>query len=115
MTSGQGASNGSLPPDEFDEVAQQEFEKAVERTFGNLIRNDDAVAVEMWSALAGIIWQDKSGKAVWYSFRSASELIWQTRNSGHSMDWYCSGPKAVVSPRIESALAIEGWSWKKAL
>lgn len=86
------------------------FENAVERALGPAMREDDTLCVELWSALANIDWTHASGETAGYSFRAAGSLVAAILGRGCYMDWYCSGPYAVVSERIESALAAEGWT-----
>ena len=80
-------------------------------TLGDRVRMDGACAVDLWSALAGIIWHSPDGEAVSYSFRSAARVTTWVREDGDDMEWYCSGPPAVVATWITSAMADKGWSW----
>lgn len=89
------------------------FEAAVERALGDAIRADENVAIEMWSAMANIDWKHPSEDfARGYSYRAAGDMIAAIRGDGsHYMTWYCSGPDGVVSERIATAMAGEGWTW----
>jgi len=88
----------------------KEFEKSIKKMLGVLIRNNDKVCVELWSALANVDWYhpEKHLEAS-YSFRAAGGLIAEIKGEGDYMDWYCSGPYAEVSDRIAHALRKEGW------
>ena len=87
------------------------FELTIERLFGERVRMDAALAVELWSALANIDWHGPDGAMVQYSLRDAGSMVAWIREDGDYMDWYGSGPARVVSPWIDDELAAEGWSW----
>ncbi|MDE2621545.1 MAG: hypothetical protein KGL54_15415 [Sphingomonadales bacterium] len=102
---GWGGITGGRPLNEGDP-----FEMAVARSLGPAMREDDALASEMWSALANLDWARDDGDTAGYSFRAAGDLVAAVRGKGEDyMDWYCSGPYAVVSERVAAALAQEGW------
>tara|TARA_R110000868_G_C10862427_1_gene761598 strand:+ start:865 stop:1098 length:234 start_codon:yes stop_codon:yes gene_type:complete len=72
---------------------------------------DGACAVDLWSALAGIVWSGPDGETVSYSFRSAASAVAWVREDGDDIAWYCSGPPAVVAPWIATAMADKRWHW----
>lgn len=86
------------------------FEMSVSRALGEQIASDDAVACEMWCALANVDWKHASGDTASYSFRAAGDLVAAVRGSGMYMDWYCCGPYPVVSGRVAEAMRAEGWT-----
>jgi hypothetical protein len=100
---GLGGVPGGRPMDGSDA-----FEMAVKRCLGEALK-DDHVAAELWSALANQDWHHERGATAGYSFRAAGDLIAAIRGEGDYLDWYCCGPYAVVSERIATALAAEGW------
>jgi hypothetical protein len=89
------------------------FENAVERALGPAMREDDTLCVELWSALANVDWYHSDGTVAGYTFRQAGSLIAAILGRGHYMNWYCSGPYAVVSDRIADALEAEGWTFRE--
>lgn len=91
---------------------EDRFESTVERLFGPLIRASNDAASEMWSALANVDWRHTDGDEAGYSFRAAGDLVAAVRGSGEYMDWYCSGPYAVVADWIEEGLSSEGWTYE---
>lgn len=107
---GSAASQGKMtPPAIWGAFAQ--FEQAATRRLGDNVCMSDALAADLWSALANVIWRHADGVTVRYSFRSAGALIARIRRAGSYLDWYCCGPEGSVAPWIEEALAAEGWSW----
>lgn len=91
------------------------FEQAVNRALGDAMRSDDSLCCEMWSALANTEWTHENGDTASYSFRAAGDLIAAILGRGDYIDWYCSGPYAQVSERIENAMAREGWTAEENL
>lgn len=89
----------------------KEFEAAIDRAVGELVRADGACGVDLWSALANVRWHASNGAVVSYSFREAATLVAWVREEGDTILWYCSGPPGVVAPWIGEAMAVEGWSW----
>lgn len=85
------------------------FEIAVNAALGNRIRSDEELCRQMWSALANVSWKHANGDTASYSFRAAGDMIAALRGEGEYMDWYCSGPEAVVSDEIREAMAAQGW------
>ncbi len=71
---------------------------------------DDEFATEVWGALANVDWYNpqKNLKAS-YSFRAAGGLIAEMRGEGDYMDWYCSGPYAIVNEYIAMSMKKLGW------
>lgn len=88
------------------------FEASLYRALGEQMKTDDSLCREVWSALANVDWKNKDGIEAGYTFRSAAALVTEVRGEGDPMDWYCSGPYAQVSGRVEDALAREGWSFE---
>jgi hypothetical protein len=65
--------------------------------------------------LANVSWYNKSdpdNTECGHSFRSAGDLIASILCHGHYMDWYCSGPPAVVSEDIAALMLSKGWQFK---
>jgi hypothetical protein len=83
------------------------FEMAVSRA---LDLSDRVVAAELWGALANVWWVHASGAWAAHSFRSAGDLIAAVRGEGDYLEWYCCGQDGIVTDRIRTAMAGEGWS-----
>ena len=97
-------------PDGRDLDTGNLFDVAVNRCLGDAIRADDAVAREMWFALANVGWQHTNGDTASHSLRTAGDLVAAIRGKGNYMDLYCCGQDGVVSVRIADAMAKEGWT-----
>lgn len=105
---GMGGLSETRPIDTADR-----FEMTVEKALGDLIRSDQDVVVEMWSALANVEWSHSgSADTASYSFRAAGDMIAAIRGEGNYLDWYCSGEYAVISDRICQALSQQDWVGK---
>jgi hypothetical protein len=90
------------------------FEELLDEALGENIRGNDVREVELWSALAGMVWQGPQTEQVRYSMRSAGEVVAQIRKEGEYTDWYMSGPSGEVAGWIAAALARHGWTWVPA-
>ena len=88
--------------------------ETIEAEFGSDLRSSKEFCVEMWSALANIQWYYKDNKEdQGFTFRQAGGVIAEIRGEGCYLDWYCSGPYAVVSEKIAERMANHGWIWKE--
>jgi hypothetical protein len=102
----------------------EEFEEAVEKSLGDLIRNDDYMAAAMWTALANRSWIFVNrGTSVEYTFRAAGTLVCDIRkedidNIYRYMKWYCCnsrdiyknlGDYGTVHPIIEEGMRRMEW------
>jgi hypothetical protein len=90
------------------------FEELLDEVLGERTRGNDVCAVELWSALAGTVWQGPRTEQVRYSMRSAGEVVAQIRKEGEYTDWYMSGPTCQVADWIAADLARHGWTWMPA-
>lgn len=89
----------------------KQFEAALDRLFGERVRDDGALGVDLWCALAGIEWRNGQGEAVCYSHRCAGEVVTWVREDGSYLEWYASGEAGEVADWIGDALRNAGWSW----
>ncbi len=87
------------------------FEAALDRLFGERVRDDGAFGVDLWCALAGVEWRNRQGETLCYSHRSAGDVIAWVREEGSYLDWYASGEPGEVTDLIGDALRAAGWSW----
>jgi hypothetical protein len=87
------------------------FDDDVRAVLGSQIRANDEAATEFWSSLANVGWfhESQPEQEVGYSFRAAGGLIAEIRAEGSYIDWYCSGPYAVVASWIADLMATKGW------
>lgn len=92
------------------------FEEAFDRLFSVQIADNEALAIELWQALANTTWTSaRDGRRYAYSFRAAGDLVAALWGSGDYMDWYCCVvPPGVVSERVAAAMLSEGWTWEKS-
>lgn len=91
------------------------FETAVQRALGQEMKSDETLCREVWSALANVDWKHENGDTASYTFRAAGDLIASIIGKGDYMDWYCSGPYAVISERVEKAMLAEGWRGRQGV
>jgi hypothetical protein len=90
-----------------------DFETTLERALGDRIRADDKFAAAVWSSMANIIWNHTSGQEFATTFRGAGGLVAEIRRETGDMaymNWYCSGPYAVVNDDVAAAMEKEGWT-----
>ena len=93
-----------------ENLVMRDFEVDLEAVFDDKIRTDDDFCENVWSALANKIWENNDGAEFSCTFRYAGGLIADIRGRGNYMDWYCSGPYAIVTDEIEKGLGGLGWS-----
>jgi hypothetical protein len=92
------------------------FTRILDDVLGEWIRESESNAEAMWSALAGITWEDTRGNTASFSFREAGGMVADIRDDGSGyMTWYCRSPHALVDPFIEAAMAKRGWTWRKII
>ncbi|WP_156351318.1 hypothetical protein [Sphingomonas sp. Leaf25] len=87
------------------------FEAALDRLFGERVRDDGAFGVDLWCALAGVDWRNQHGETICYSHRGAGDVVAWVREDGDYLDWYASGEAGEVADRISDPLADAGWPW----
>lgn len=94
---------------------RKDFQLSIERALGPQIRASSEKAVELWAALTGEIeWVKGEGRPVWFTWRSAGEVVAWVREEGSYIDWYfASDAPGIIAKWIEEALAAEGWFWRK--
>lgn len=59
----------------------KQFEAALDRLFGERVRDDGALGVDLWCALAGIECRNGQGETVCYSHRCAGEVVTWVRET----------------------------------
>lgn len=87
------------------------FEAVLDRAIGDRVRADGACGIDLWCALANLVWRGPDGAAISYSFRRAGEVVAWVREEGDYLTWYCSGQPGTVSDWIADSLIPLGWSW----
>jgi hypothetical protein len=73
---------------------------------------DDELAIELYSSLCNMRWQDINDPDNIYScsWRFAGGLVAELRDKGENyMDFYCSGNEGFVSDSIAKMLKDLGW------
>jgi hypothetical protein len=93
---------------------EQKFDDDFRELFTKRLRENEGFCCELWSALANVEWfhgNDETKTGCGYSFREAGSLIASMLVKGNYMDWYCSGPIAVVSDHIAEKMASKGWRY----
>lgn len=93
---------------------RKQFEAAVDRTVGDRVRSEGACGADLWSALTNVEWQGPDGQIIFYSFRTAGDLVAWVREEGDYVEWFCGDDPGVVASWIGDALAAEGWSYALA-
>lgn len=86
-----------------------DFERLLERLLGDRVKASRGHAVDLWCALANIVWLSPEGDQVAYSFRAAGDVVAALREEGDYLEWYCSGREGRVAGWIEARMAAEGW------
>jgi hypothetical protein len=88
------------------------FEQLCEHLFGEQMRADESLALDMWCALSNVDWTGPNGEEIGYSFRAAGDLVAALRRDGSDyMSWYCCGPDGMVTARIADPLLTAGWTY----
>ena len=102
--------SGQVKAINYNQIFYDDFHEL----FKEQLRADENFGVELWSALANIIWfheSDTKKTECSYSFRCAGSLIAAMLCKGDHMNWYCSGDTGVVSEYIAIAMASKGWKY----
>ncbi|WP_342659377.1 hypothetical protein NPJ82_17955 (plasmid) [Sphingomonas sp. NY01] len=89
----------------------KQFEAILDQLFGEHVRTDGALGIDLWCALAGVEWRNREGKTVCYSHRCAGDVVAWVREEGCYLEWYASGEEGEVADWISDALRDAGWSW----
>mgnify|MGYP003325198580 CR=1 FL=1 len=89
------------------------FENAIAKYLGERMKTDDELCSNVWSSLANVDWyyilDEKDFGAVSYSWRAAGGLISNIIDRGSYMDWYMSGPDAVVNEEFRRVMKKAGF------
>lgn len=104
-----------------DRDLSDQFENAVDRTFGSKLRADGRgrsycaeppykLGERIWGSLANVDWKHKNGDTASYTFRAAGDLLAAIVGAGDYMDWYCSAPYGEADPEFAAAMEKEGWT-----
>jgi hypothetical protein len=92
---------------------QRDFEADLTSVLGKAMKQDRALAVEVYAALCNVEWGHEDGSRFSCTWRAAGELVAEIR-TGKSGDedyltWYCSGSEGHVSEQVRDPLAALGW------
>jgi hypothetical protein len=87
------------------------FEQLCEQFFGEEIRANDTVGIDLWSALANVDWTGPNGEEIGYSFRAAGDFVAALKREGDYCEWYCAGPDGFVAGYIAAPLLAAGWTY----
>ena len=90
-------------------LEDDEFEQAVNRAFGEIIRYDKALGQQLWSAITDVRWKDAKGNIAYFSHRRAGDLVAAIRGMGDYLDWAWNSPSGQVSDFIRDSLKNQGW------
>jgi hypothetical protein len=87
------------------------FEEDLRKAFKPKMQANKDFCIDVWSALANVIWVNKDGTEFSCNFRYAGSLIVDILGRGDYMDWYCSGPYGLVSVDIAFGMQAFGWTY----
>lgn len=94
---------------------ERDWVKDLTELFEEDIKTSSKFATDVWSALANVEWRHEDGTRFSCSWRAAGGIIARIRGEDKTdgmayMNWYMSGPDAVVSDEIQEAFKERGWT-----